>query len=232
MKNYYDKYKDMPLETLEYEVLQACEIGDLEAVKYLLTSNELRINPSPQCSSNTGLHNACENGYLEIVKYLLTSPDLKEHADIHSSDNWALQGACYYNHFEIIKYLLTSPDLKEHANIYATDCQVFKDACINADEGDYSIVDYLLQSPDLDNHIDIHFNDDMFFKDAVTNGQIELIQHFIFNFDFEKTKDIENFLKRVSLEGIDKLFEIKETNKELKIELNLDNQAQNRKLKL
>lgn len=232
MINYYNKYKDMSLETLENEVLQACEDGDLDALKYLLTSKELIVNPSPKCSDSTGLHNACEKGYLEIVKYLLASPELKEHSEIHSSDDWALQSACYYHHFEIVKYLLTSPELKEHADIYANNCQVFKDACINADEGDYSIVDYLLKSPELDKHIDIHFDNDVFFKNAVTNRQIELIQHFIFEFDFKKTKDIEKFLKRISLEGIDKLFEIKETHKQLNNELNTANQIKNSKPKL
>lgn len=233
MKNYYNKYKDMPLETLEYEVLQACEDGDLNALKYLLTSKELSINPSPQCCSDTGLHNACEKGYLEIVKYLLTSPELKEHADIHSSDDWALQGACEYNHLEIIKYLLTSTELKEHANMYADDSRVFHIACNNATKnGNFEIIDFFIRSPELKHHIDIHFFKDTFFNNAIFYKRLDLIKYFIFELNIQKTEDIELSLQCGYLDGVDKLFEIRAMNKELNAELVVDNHIQNKKAKL
>ena len=107
----------------------ACENGEFENVKYLLTSPDLKENADIHADDDWGFIFACQNGHLDIVKYLLTSPDLKEHADIHAEDDLGFIYACSKGNLDIVKYLLTSPELKDHANIHADDCAGFRLAC-------------------------------------------------------------------------------------------------------
>jgi len=100
---------------------EACIRGYFEFVKYLLTSNELKMHADISYSVDTPLVNACEHGHLNIVQYLLTSPELEKHADIHAQAEEPILIACVSQHVHIIKYLLNSDDLYAHSNIQNKD---------------------------------------------------------------------------------------------------------------
>lgn len=136
---------------------EACSVGDLDKVKYFLTSKELPYPANINIDEHewdAPLTRACENGHLHIVKYLLTSKDLKEHADINGEDGLALVNACMHGHFEIVKYLLSSPELIEHADINICDSLPIINAAYT---GNLEIVKYLLTSPDLEEHARTNF---------------------------------------------------------------------------
>jgi ankyrin repeat protein len=94
----------------------ACSRGELDVIRYMLTSSELRFKADIHYELDVGFRNACYEGHLDIVKYLLTSPELNKHADIHAKYDQGYMWACIKNHVSIVKFLLTSPDLADHIN--------------------------------------------------------------------------------------------------------------------
>lgn len=93
----------------------ACLEGNVDQIKELLFSPELKNHATIKKNEGSTLSFACFNGHMELVQYLLTSPEVQHLSDIHADGENALSFAACENHKEIVKYLLTSPDLKEHA---------------------------------------------------------------------------------------------------------------------
>ena len=102
----------MNKQELNDKLLNASYQGNLDTVKYLLSSYELKehanINYTDKYGTNT-LMIACVNGHLEVVKYLLSSQDLKEHSNINSKDKNgynALILAGWKGNLDLVKYLI------------------------------------------------------------------------------------------------------------------------------
>lgn len=155
-------------EKINKELIEACKNGDLDKVRYVLTSPELSVHADIHASvseesddndlithlAEEPLFQAAKNGHLSIVKYLLTSSELKEHSNINidSRPDSPLLTACHHNHLPIVKYLLTSPELVEHANInHGSDnalCRAVRFERIK-------IIKYLLTAVELKNKVTI-----------------------------------------------------------------------------
>ena len=161
---------------LNDEFIDACKNGDIDKVKYLLSSPELKEHADIHAFGDAGFQWACMNGHLEVVKYLLTSPDLKKHADIHEGSDAGFQWACNKGYLDIVKYLLTSTDLKKHADIHSNSDLGFRWACEN---GRLEVVKYLLTSPELKEHADIHAFGDAGFQWACMNGHLEIVKYLL-----------------------------------------------------
>lgn len=89
--------------------IEYCKLGDLDNIKYMLTSPNLTMRPDfsfPDTEQNDGLMNAAANGHLEIVKYLLFSPDLEKNDSYPSESYDHLKLICERNHFHIADFLL------------------------------------------------------------------------------------------------------------------------------
>jgi hypothetical protein len=86
--------------------IQACEDGELDKVKYLLTSPNLAENVSISYKSDQALRNACKHGHLDI------------HANLHHDHDTSFVLACYSGNLDLVKYLLTSEELSSHPNIH------------------------------------------------------------------------------------------------------------------
>ncbi len=184
------QFQSYDQEQLNDAFIDACRNGDLEIIRYLLTSSELKEHADIHINDDDGFHWACASGYLEIVRYLLTSPELKEHVDIHSENDGGFRWACEKGHLDIVRYLLTSSELTEHSDIHAYNDCGFQWAC---ERGHLEVVRYLLTSPELNDHADIHTNDDMGFQWACNNGHLELVVYLLGlsgerYIDFQKTK--------------------------------------------
>lgn len=95
-------------EDIKKALYQACRNGELEQVRFILTSSELKYKPSVNEDNHAPLINASVYGNYEIVKYLLTSPELKEHGDEHL----ALSLASQNDALELVKFLFDSPQFK------------------------------------------------------------------------------------------------------------------------
>ncbi len=212
--------------------IDACEHGDLDKVKFLLNSHQLRKHANIQCENNSGLHEAAKKGHLHIVQYLLTSPELKEHANIYSRDNWVLTVACNGGHLELVKYLLTSPNLKNHSKFHSEQLQF----AIYVSH--FHIVDYLLNSPDLKEKFNIHMDRDTIFKQACEFGDMKTLRYLITELNINKNDEINNYLNQsFGRDGnlrteAKKMFETKEITEQLNEELDKPkNDTKNKKNK-
>jgi hypothetical protein len=188
-KSYFDKFNDLSQEELNKELESACKKNDLDAIKYLLTSPELKIHADIHSGRNAVFRIACVYGHLDIVRYLLTDKNLKEKIDIHIDDDIGLALAASYGELKIVKYLLTSPELKEHANIQADDNKVLKAACIF---GDVGLVKYLLSSPELKQHADVTVENNFCFIESLSLGHIDLAKYLL---TFDEIRNHPNFDK-------------------------------------
>jgi ankyrin repeat protein len=133
MNELFKKYKDKSVEKLNELFIASCVDGNLEDIKYLLTTSELKGNVDIHCDNDAGIRLACANGYMEIIKYLLKSPELKEHANIHADNDMAFLNACFRGKFEVVKYLLTSPEIEDRPNIHAMKDRAFEISCKHSD---------------------------------------------------------------------------------------------------
>ena len=107
------------LTTTDYCFVDACKIGHLEMVKYLLVDVATTGYPRARIETEQyqGFIYACLYGHLDVVQYLLTAKELTNNnipfADMSTRNYIGLQYACTNQHFSIIKYLTTSQELQE-----------------------------------------------------------------------------------------------------------------------
>jgi ankyrin repeat protein len=180
--NLFEKYKDLKEDELNSEFLDACSSGNLEVVKYVLTSSELKYHADINCESGLSLYNACEAGHLEIVKFLLTGKNLSQKYDMGFDSNMdederdaPFRVACSNGHFPIIKYLLTSPELEQHYPLENKNDSAISDASY---AGRIDVIKYLTSSPDLNTHLSLTECAEKGFYMACLNNQDETIKFF------------------------------------------------------
>lgn len=99
-------YRTMHLDDVNHHFSSACIKGDLELVRFLLTSNELKNNADIHYMSDISFYWACGHGHLAIVKYLLHSPELRENVDMNCDNNNPFKNACLSKENNIIDYFI------------------------------------------------------------------------------------------------------------------------------
>lgn len=105
-EGFYELFKDYSQGDLDDDFVWACLHGEVEKVKYLLTSPELKIHANIHTESDNGIIVAFKQDNLEMIKYLLSSPDLKEHANIHANNEQPFRLAAHTDKVEIVQYLI------------------------------------------------------------------------------------------------------------------------------
>ncbi len=158
----YDKYYNVSQVSLNNSLISACNYGNLDEVKFLLTAPKLKLHADIDNNDGLCLAYACMNNHTDIVEYLLTSKELVKNADIHINEEYALFCSANNDFYDLFKYLLTSPDLKEHADIHAKDDYIFKTLCSekSIDLIDYLIFDYKINmTEDIQNYLNEKDND-------------------------------------------------------------------------
>jgi hypothetical protein len=115
------KQNTMPICILQDELndslCHACQFGDFEKVKYLLTSKELDKHADISCYNNAPLRNACSSEYISIINYLLCSPELVQHPDIHQNNDSLFNHLLEYKIYNIINYLIFEIGLEKTKDI-------------------------------------------------------------------------------------------------------------------
>jgi len=97
-KRSIDSYKK------EVSVHDACEVGDLEKVRELVTISSSEIWKTDEICNFSGLHVAAMHGHLEIVKFLLDSgSDINRKS---KSGETPLHLAVFKNYPDVVKCLL------------------------------------------------------------------------------------------------------------------------------
>jgi hypothetical protein len=86
----------------------ACDKGQIEVVKYLLTSDELVEKSNINVENDYPFTVACMRGDFELVKYLCSSPELKKHSNINSNNQHGNGILIAYedNHMDIVRVLV------------------------------------------------------------------------------------------------------------------------------
>lgn len=112
-------YVDIHVEN-DVSLIVACDEGQLDVVKYLLSSSDLKEHCDIHINSDAPLRSACVKGHLEIVKYLLTSSELTEHSNVHSDEDAAFRYAYRFGEFDILKFLIF--DMNIEKTEYVQEC--------------------------------------------------------------------------------------------------------------
>ena len=83
------KYKKLNQEELNEEFIDACKNDDLDIVKYLLISPELKKHANIHAENNNGFICACYQGHLEVVKCLIIDMniDKTKHIEKYFNEN-------------------------------------------------------------------------------------------------------------------------------------------------
>jgi ankyrin repeat protein len=180
--------------------LIACGSGNLESVRYLLTSNDLEKKADIHFMSDTALSKATAGGFLEIVEYLTASPELTDHISKPLSFNSALTQAV--NNSSINPLTQVNERLQ--------------------------IFEYLLSSPKLTTHADVHSDKDMLIKFLCRRNNTEFLEFIICNMNMEKTDYVKQYLseptvdlnEKSCIDYAEKLFKLRDLNNKLNINLN------------
>ena len=78
------------------DLIEACEVGNLEEVKKLIEEGaDIHIR------SDWPISGAANYGHLDVVKYLVENG-----TNIHADDDWPLRWAVFKGHLEVVKYLI------------------------------------------------------------------------------------------------------------------------------
>lgn len=109
-------YTTFSQEALTNSLRAASKIGDLDLVKYLLTSPELEQHADIHAHDECIFTEACLWGNLEIVEYILSSPDLIAHGhtypNVHESEDCGFRWTCEADHLDIIQYLIFDREIQ------------------------------------------------------------------------------------------------------------------------
>jgi hypothetical protein len=110
MSPLYQKFKNCDEHGLNNALIISCGFGNLEEVKYLLTSPELKIHADAETLIDSALELSCFRGHLDLIKYLLTSPELKKNANLHAYEHDYIHtpfvNALSTNQLKVIEYFI------------------------------------------------------------------------------------------------------------------------------
>jgi hypothetical protein len=124
--------------------------------------------------------------------------------------NGELIKACQFGELDKVKYLLTSEKLSQHADISCRDNNPLTMASLG---GHIKVIDYLLFSPELKKHPDIHADKDILFHYLLDAKKFDIIKHYIFELNIEKTYKIELLLQTYPNSQIHQWFEMRDLKK-------------------
>lgn len=101
-------------------IVYSAMVGNLEVVRYLLTSPDLVVHADIHARHDDAFIKACITGKLEVVEYLLESPELKNHISIYTQNGIGFIHAYHYKRTDIVHYFMyrhgieATPEIKEY----------------------------------------------------------------------------------------------------------------------
>lgn len=180
--------------------IEACSQGHLSIVDYLLNLSELNL-PNKRDTIENGFYGACSNGQVNVIDYLFNQSQLTLKSNFpvfEYGTTLAVRGG-YIN---VLKYFFDSntefalKTLKNSTILFAVESH-----------NKIAVLQHLLTSPDFKNKFNIHDEHDIIYKCAHNGNMTNVLHYLIIDFNIEKTKDIENHLKVLPNEEIEKMFD-------------------------
>lgn len=178
-------YNNLTLGELNHEFHIACIQGDLNLVKYLLTSSELKQHADIHFEKDECVVLACKYGQLGVLQYLLTSSDLKTHPDVHAQKGAGFQWACTNGRLDIIKYFFFDPSISDNFNLEKHSYEAIIRA-IHADAN--KIVEYILNEPEITKH-NFNYNKGFILEAACECGRLDILKYLVDLPHFNKDLD-------------------------------------------
>jgi hypothetical protein len=217
MKNYIKA--ELSEEKLNKEVNKAVQSNDLEYVKYLFSSPELKIHANPNANENRCFELACGYGHLEIVDYLINSPDVNFDTPRKNIIHNGIIFAVTHNKIDLLDYFLnkaqkgTNPTEIE---LKKENMRILERAC---SFGHTEIVDYIFKNTRVEIDSD---SVDKLFEQCIYNGNSDLVRYFILECNVLKSKSIELLLFSITgpeRKEMERIFALRETNLALQKDL-------------
>jgi hypothetical protein len=246
-------YTKLSQNDLNNSLKDACTNGDLELAKYLISSNELHIHADISHNKWQAIKLATAAGHIEVVKYFLE--DIQNHYP-----NIVFNVACQNGKIEILKHLFTTEEFQSQRNpIWYYGClsattegqaQVL-DYFLNTTEfsqfiqnekidefftgacsfGHISVLEYLIKLPRFIQNNSLNDACNKGLINACDNNEKAVIRYLIFNLNMNPTIETKDYLAKAGREDIKELFNLRELNKNLQLELD-EHQAPNKKIKI
>lgn len=213
----YNKFKDLDQKDLDKEFVEACKYGNLEIVKYLLTSPELKKHANLYASDDSGFKNACHNGHLDIIEYIITSDELKDYPNSRFKNKFTFSDSYVgaIGDFDTFKLL------NELLRLSGEDACILNEVVIKyaAQRGHSEVVKYMLNYLELDSHPKRNEIKEFSFFWASRKNFLDIANFLIFDMNIEKSEDIEEFLKEEPNKQVEHMFELRKLNGKLREEL-------------
>lgn len=126
-------FNDMSKDKINEGFFEGCKRGQLNVVRYLLTSKEITQHADIQSGYCRGLLQACTNGHLDIVEYLTTSDELDEKSELFfmNPENNVLKLACKEGKQDIVYFLLTNELVRDKLDFHANKDKNFELLWVN-----------------------------------------------------------------------------------------------------
>jgi ankyrin repeat protein len=145
-------FNSLSIDELNEQLTEACKVGCLDTIKYLLESKELNQHPNYfnyhgyDSSLSKLIMEVTNNGDLDILQYLFTETPIKESNALQMYLNHSLHIACLTDKIDIVKFVLTSTILQTHAQINSNSSQALVYAY---QKRNFPLMDYLLTDSQL-----------------------------------------------------------------------------------
>lgn len=225
---------DLSQENLNRELYKATQVGDLNYVKYLLTSSKLQFHADPNLNDNRCLKYACQFGHLNIVKYLLNDSNIQLNTPIKTLTTDCVFKAADNNQVAILDYFRNEARVNipySEEDLIQENLIILERVCVF---GFLETVDYILKNPNVKNYVLDEKTLFRLFESSIYTSNHDLIKYFIFELNLEKSESVNQLLDELSehqKNAIERLFELRTINKSLNNHLE-HNQNHTKKTKL
>ncbi len=196
--------------------IAACSKGNLEVIEYTINTKHIPFNLFRHLNLNTAFFIASENNQIKVIDYLSNHQQLKDNETKKYSPNLYLHTAVMQGHKEMVEYLLLSKNPIISCDIHSEDDRAL---IYSFTYNHLDIAKFLLYSDKIEEHANIHTQKDSIFKFLCELNDPQPLEFLIFEMNIDKTDEIKKLLQEPKYQFIEKMFEIRDLNINLNINL-------------
>lgn len=209
----FSRYLSIPYQPC---FIAACSKGNLEVIDYIINTKHIPFNLFRHLNLNNAFFIASENNQIKIIDYLSNHQQLKDNETKGYSPNLYLHTAVMQGHKEMVEYLLLSRKTPIICDIHSDDDRAL---IYSFTYNHLDIAKFLLLSEKIEEHSNIHTQKDSIFKFLCELNDPKYLEFIIFELNIDKTDEIEKLLQEPQHQFIEKMFDIRDLNSNLNINL-------------